>query len=140
MTTAAEAESLKLAEPLDPLPQEMVPVLFQRINAKEEIEPRLLHQALQGSQYTLRAYAATELGKQGNASSVPYLIDALSDDSVHVGANYAEPGMATTRYRANESLKEITGQDFGFVWNDPPQLRREAIVKWRKWYTTEIYR
>ena len=93
-----------------------------------------MHQALNGPQTTLRAYAARALGKQGNETSIPYLIDALSDDSFHVGANYIDPGMATTRYWANESLKKLTEEDFGFIWNEPREKRIQAIVRWQNWY------
>ena len=126
--------AVSLAPALEPLPHEKVEELFQQIRRGDAIEPRLLHQALIGPQLTLRAYAATALATQGDASSIPFLIDALGDDSVHVGATYAEPGMVTTRYRAHESLKTLTGEDFGFVWNDPPEQRRAAIARWRNWY------
>ncbi|MFH1693898.1 MAG: HEAT repeat domain-containing protein [Bacillota bacterium] len=134
MLTPALAELSKLAPSIEPLPYEMVDVLFDKIERKEKNDLQLLHQALQGPQYTLRALAATELGNQGNETSIPFLIDALSDDSMHVGATYIEPGMATTRYRANESLKKLTGEDFGFIWNDPKDKRKEAIEGWHKWY------
>jgi len=53
---------------------------------------------------------------------------------MHVGANYPEAGMATTRYWANESLKKLTEQDFGFIWNDPKEKRNQAIQQWINWY------
>ncbi len=91
------------------------------------------HRAMVSGQTTLRAYAATYLGKYGTAESVPYLIDALSDDSAHVGATYADPGMATTRHRARLALNELVGEDFGFAWNAPPAERQAAITKWKDW-------
>lgn len=128
------AEMTPLTPPIDPLPQELIPVLFEKIEKNEKIELNLLYQALNGPQTTLRAYAARILGEQGNESSIPYLIDALSDESMHEGAEYIKAGMETTRYWTNESLKKLTGQDFGFVWNDPKDKRIEAIIKWREWY------
>lgn len=134
LTVPAAAQYPRLAPSVEPLSHDMVPELFEKIQNKETIPAVLLYRALVGPQTTLRAYAATELGEQGSRTSVAYLIDALADESVHVGANYREPGMAATRYRANESLKKITGEDFGFVWNGPPQDRQGAIARWRAWY------
>lgn len=130
----ALAEMTPLAPPIDSLPDEQIGVLFEKIGKNEKIDIDLLHRALKGSQTTLRAYAARRLGEQGNETSIPYLIDALSDESMHVGAKYPEAGMATTRYWANESLKKITGEDFGFVWNNPNDKTMEAIIRWREWY------
>jgi HEAT repeat protein len=130
----ALAEVTPLAPAVDPLPHEQVAVLFDRINKGEKIDLPTLYQALNGPQTTLRAYAARELGKYGDGSSVPYLIDSLSDDSFHVGARYASRGMETTRYWANESLKALTREDFGFVWDDPIEQRNQAIGRWCEWY------
>jgi hypothetical protein len=128
----AEMDMTPLAPTIGPLPQELIPVLFEKIEKNEKIEINLLHQALNGPQTALRADAARILGEQGNETSIPYLIDALSDESMHVGAKYPEAGMVTTRYWANESLKKLTKEDFGFIWNDPERIH--AIIKWRKWY------
>ena len=92
-----------------------------------------VHKALTGDQLTLRAYAATYMGKYGTAESAALLIDALSDESVHVGANYKDAGMATTRHRAKLGLKELTGEDFGFKWDAPSEERQAAIDKWKDW-------
>jgi hypothetical protein len=109
--------------------------MFKRIHADDDIDLKLIYQALVGPQSTLRAEAATYLGTHGNETSVPYLIDALSDQSSHAFVEYMNAGMATTRYRANESLKKLTGQDFGFVWDDPIDKRSEAALRWREWYS-----
>ena len=92
-----------------------------------------VHKALTGDYMTLRAYAATYMGKYGTYESVPLLIDALSDGSSHVGANYVDAGMATTRHRAYLALKELTGEDFGFQWNSPVEERNVAIKKYKAW-------
>jgi hypothetical protein len=124
----------QLAPKTEPLTQELVGVLFERINRQQKIEFGLLCRALIGPQTTLRAYAATLLGDSGDKRAIPFLIDALSDDSLHVGADYVDAGDATTRHRANKALKKLTAQDFGFVWNDPEEKRNEAIRKWIAWY------
>lgn len=115
---------------------EMVPVLLERLQDNQKVDQKWLYAALTGPQMTLRAYAATALGKAGDQGAISYLIQALSDQSAHVGAKYVEPGMATTRYRANQSLKALTGKDFGFVWNAPESERKLAIQKWIAWDKT----
>jgi len=126
-----------LAPKVDPLPEAEIDILFQKIGKGEKIELIKLYQAVEGPQAALRADAARELGKYGDKSSVPYLIDALSDESTHVGADYPEPGMDSTRYWANDSLKKLTGKDFGFVWDDPIEKRNRAITKWREWFSRQ---
>jgi hypothetical protein len=74
----------------------------------------------------------------GDDSSIPFLIDALSDMSMHDGALYSKPGMETTRFWANESLKQLTNNDFGFVWNAPEKKRQKAINRWQQWYSQTI--
>lgn len=123
-----------IARFIEPLPDEKIDIIFQKIEKKEKVSLEILHQSLKSSQLTLRAYVARELGNYGNETSIPYLIDALFDDSVHVGALYIDPGMATTRYWANESLKKLTGKDFSFVWNDPKGKRVDAVSRWQNWY------
>jgi hypothetical protein len=118
------------------LSEEEVGRVLQLIGHGGKVERDTLHRALISSQTYLRASAARLLGEAGDASSVPHLIDALSDQSVHVGANYREPGMATTRYWANESLKKLTKKDFGFVWNAPESERQAAIKRWRDWHAS----
>jgi hypothetical protein len=128
----------QLAPRTEPLKEELVGVLFQRIDKKEKIEFELLCRALVGPQVTLRAYAATLLGDSGDKRAIPFLIDALSDESVHKGANYVDGGDATTRHRANKALKKLTGQDFGFVWSEPQEKRQQAILKWIEWYRKNV--
>lgn len=135
--TSALADFTPLAPTIEPLPEADVGPLFERIHNSESIELATLYRALQGPQSTLRAYAAIELGKYGNETSIPYLIDALADESVHDGADYDMAGKATTRYWANESLKTLSRQDFGFVWDDSIDKRNDAIKRWRDWYQKE---
>lgn len=131
----SKSKFIRLSGPEMPLPYDQVSEMFGKFQAGDDIELNLVYQALAGPQYSLRAEAATYLGKHGNESSVPYLIDALSDQSMHDGALYTIAGMATTRYRANEALKKLTGQDFSFLWNDPIDTRSRAIIRWREWYS-----
>ncbi len=129
MTIAGEPSMVNVHE----VSPEMVPVLLERLQDNQKVEQKWLYAALTAPQTTLRAYAATALGKAGDKQAVPYLIRALADHSTHVGAHYVEPGMATTRYRANQSLKTLTGKDFGFVWNASDVDQKSAIQKWIAW-------
>lgn len=123
-----------LGTPLSPLPEQEYPRNFNAFRIGEKVPIKLLHQGLFAGQTTVRAYSASLLGDHGNRSSVPYLIDALSDQTMHVGAEYVKAGMSTTRYRAQESLKKLTKKDFGFVWDDPEEKRNQSIQRWREWY------
>ncbi len=119
---------------IKPLPIDKIDEMFGRIRNDEEIDLLLIYQSLIGPQTTLRADAARYLGTHGDSNSIPHLIDALSDDSSHVGDHYSDMGMHTTRYWANDSLKKLTGLDVGFVWNDPIEKRNKAIRKWKYWW------
>lgn len=121
---------------LQPLPEGKVNWLFEKIQKRERVEPRMLHAALIGPQMALRADAARMLAQWGDASSVPHLIHALTDESSHVGARYPDAGMATTRYWAARSLREMTGRNFGFSWDDPLDRRNAAVLRWTTWYQT----
>jgi beta-lactamase regulating signal transducer with metallopeptidase domain len=133
---------------IEPLPPDKIGEMFERLNREffegsvnhQEIDLNLIYQSLIGPQKTLRAFAARYLGTHGNINSVPYLIDALSDESVHVGIDYVDRGMNTTRYWANDSLKKLTGEDLGFIWDDPKEKRDEIIQKWQKWWEQNKYR
>jgi hypothetical protein len=74
----------------------------------------------------------------GDASSIPHLIHALTDESAHVGVNYPDAGMATTRYWAAKSLSELTGLDFGFKWDDTLDRRNASVLRWMTWYQTVV--
>jgi len=123
-----------LAKALPPLPEQEYGRIFNAHQSKEKVPIKLLHQGLFADQTYIRARSAALLGDKGNVTSVPYLIDALSDQSMHVGVLYLEAGMETTRYWANASLKKLTKKDFGFVWDDPEDRRNQSIQQWINWY------
>lgn len=125
----------KMAPYTHPLQSEEEGALFEPLQKMiyDYNRQDVVHRATIGGSLTLRAYAVSYLGKYGTAESVPYLIDALSDQSVHVGANYKYAGFATTRHRAHLALKELTGSDFGFKWDAPIEDRKLSINKWKEW-------
>jgi len=121
---------------VQPLPQGQVSELFDRIRRDDPVEPALLHTALIGPQTALRADAAAKLCEWGDATSIPHLIHALTDESSHVGGDYSDPGMATTRYWTARSLRAMTGREFGYRWDDPLEKRTAAVTRWATWYLT----
>lgn len=129
--------SLGHAPALAPLSGDEASALFERFDRREKVEKDTLHRALVSCQSTLRVYAAKALGENGDITSLPYLIDALSDETLMIGALVAEPGMATVRYWADVSLKKLTGKDFGYKWDDLFAKRHEAVKKWASWYRQE---
>jgi len=117
-----------------PLPMEKTSEMFEVFRLDTDVDLNLVYQALIALNITLRAEAAKYLGTNGDETSIPHLLDALSDESSHGGSNPQPAGMSTTRYWANDSLKKLTGQDFGFIWDDPFVERNKAIKKWQAWY------
>ena len=79
---------------------------------------------------TYRAYSAQWFIEHGTIEDVPFLIDALSDDSMHVGANYPLAGMATTRYWANIALIVICKTSYDYQWDAPKEKRDYSISLW----------
>ncbi|MFP4053204.1 MAG: HEAT repeat domain-containing protein [Phycisphaerae bacterium] len=68
---------------------------------------------------TIRAAAASSLGKLQDWDSIPTLIDALSDPNPLV------------RGRAHASLVKITGRNYGFKANAPLSERNRVIARLR---------
>lgn len=116
-----------------PLPENEIAEALVRLDAGQPIDATILCRALVSSHTTLRARAAQRLGEMNDRSVVQDLILALKDPSQHEGASYPKPGMNTTRWWANESLKKLTGHDTGYRWDAPPAERDHAIQKWVVW-------
>lgn len=83
-----------------------------------------LYQRLQSQRRDVRVAAIVQAGQQRDRRAVPFLVDRLEEDSTDV------------RMFTIESLRRITGRDFGFrAYADEPD-RREAVAKWRRWLAT----
>ena len=137
-TTLSAAED-HLAPKVDPLTASEISQAFAVLNSGKALSRNVLHRALISDQTALRADAAEALKTYGDISSVPFLIDALSDSTSYVGGGHAcfgKPGQNTTRYWANESLKHLTRQDFAFRWDATIPEREAAIKKWKQWFAT----
>ncbi len=109
-------------------PDELLPAL----HAKEEFRSHAptIRRGLIGSQLTYRAESAQWFIEHGTIEDVPYLIDALSDESMHVGAEYPLAGMATTRYWANVALIVICKTSYDFQWDSSIEKRDYSISLW----------
>lgn len=125
ISLAAERISPKV-ESIDP--EELNPAL----HAKEDYRShaQVIRRGLVGSQMTYRARSAQWFIEHGTIEDVPYLIDALSDDSMHVGANYPLAGMATTRYWANVALIVICKTSYDYQWDASNEKRDYSISLW----------
>ncbi len=80
-----------------------------------------LYAALQAEDPAVRIQAIHRAGQTQNTSSLPYLVDRLSDSQSDV------------RFFAIAALKRITGEDMGWKYYDPPEKRVEAVARWRKY-------
>lgn len=123
-----------------PLSEDEVGLTLQRLHKSERVECGILLRALVSSQTYLRARAAHKLEECDDEAVVPALIVALSDESFHEGVDYPKAGMMTTRWWANESLKKLTRQDFGFRWDAPRPEREAAIILWKEWLAASTSR
>ena len=109
-------------------PEELIPAL----QAKEDFRTHAatIRRGLVGSQLTYRAKSAQWFIEHGTVEDVPYLIDALSDESMHEGAEYPLAGMATTRYWANVALIVICKTSYDYQWDSSKEKREYSISLW----------
>jgi len=128
-----------LAPKLNPLSHKEIGIWVGKVAPEKKIEKSIIRRGLISSQMVLRADCARFLATHGDPSDIPYLIDALSDESMHVGVSYAHAGMCTTRYWANVALICICKMDVGYRWDDPIEKRKTQIESWRNhWSNLQI--
>ena len=103
------------------------------LKAKENFRSHAptIRRGLIGSQISYRAESAQWFIAHGTTEDVPYLIDALSDESTHLGASYPLAGMAATRYWANVALIVICKTSYDFQWDAPKKKREHSISQWK---------
>jgi len=82
-----------------------------------------LYTRLQSEDHQVRIQAVVEAGRTGDRGAVPYLVELLGD-------------APAVRLFAIESLRRITGRDFGYRSYADEASRREAIGRWRRWLET----
>ncbi len=80
-----------------------------------------LRNALEDERDVVRYEAATALGNMGDREGYLVLVAGLSDTDIK------------NRYKAHEALSLLTGLNFGYRHDDPPELRRKAALKWEAW-------
>jgi hypothetical protein len=68
----------------------------------------------------IRIMAIKWAGDSKASSAVPRLVDFLQDED------------ASARFFAIEALRRITGTDNGYDYKASPQLRAEAVERWRE--------
>ena len=59
--------------------------------------------------------------QQKDLSAIPVLIKSLDSD---------DPAI---RFYADDGLRKLTGQDFGFVYYADEQVRQPAVARWQAW-------
>ena len=98
-----------------------------------------LHMELMSNQRKARLLSAKALVMKGDDASIPFLINAMAQDSAGVKKMNAGAGsgMNTIRFWCNEALKRISGRDFGFEWDGEGSARDMAILRWRTWYVAK---
>ena len=69
---------------------------------------------------TVRIMAIKWAGDNKASSAIPQLVDLLQDEDTSV------------RFFAIEALRRITGTDNGYHYKASPQLRAEAVERWRE--------
>ena len=108
--------------------------LHKALNAKKDFRShaKIIRRGLLGNQMTYRALSAQWFIKHGTIEDVPYLINSLSDESSHKGANYPLAAMATTRYWANVALISICKTSYDYQWNASKEKRKYSIDLWQQ--------
>ena len=130
LLTSISLHAETLAPKLEKLSEQEIGEWFKDVGSEQEMPIPIARRGLISNQTTFRARCAQHIARHGTWEDVPYLIDSLSDESVHEGAKYPYAGMASTRYWANVALIAICKVDMGFRWDDPPEKRKEAIGRW----------
>lgn len=120
-----------------PLSAEETSRLLPRVSDEEAAPIETLSRALVSENPTLRAWGARMLGYVRSTADVElevtrWLIVALRDESAGEPVRHGER-MTAIRWWANESLKNVTGQDFNFRWDAPQTERDAAISRWEEW-------
>ena len=72
-----------------------------------------------------RTQAVMAAGERNDRAKIPVLINRLEDDDPAV------------RLAAINTLRKMTGKDFGYVAYDDDVKRRGAVAKWREWWRKE---
>lgn len=80
-----------------------------------------LHPLLKDDSDEVKLAAARAIADYGDRISLPVLLALLSSDSDKV------------RFGSGSTLRELTGQQFGFSGYEKPDERNKAVAKWKDW-------
>lgn len=122
----------KVAPTLEKASSDEIRKALTAIESGESDDLSMIRRGLISDQTYDRARCAQSFIKHGSIDDVPFLIDALSDESMHVGANYPLAGMATTRYWANVALIVICKTSYDYQWDSPLKDRKYSISLWKQ--------
>lgn len=87
-----------------------------------------LRRALADANATVRAVAASGLARRGDNTGLKVLVDALESTEMAIG--HPPRRLAD---QADQALRHLSGTSQGFDSNSFPEVRREAIARWRDW-------
>ncbi|MCB9832459.1 MAG: HEAT repeat domain-containing protein [Planctomycetes bacterium] len=73
----------------------------------------------------VRFEAAAGLLNHGDTTAVPVLIEFLDSQDRRF------------RYKSIEALRKVLGQDFGYEFAAPAEIRNVSISRWRDWWASE---
>jgi hypothetical protein len=76
---------------------------------------------IQSPDPAVRIRAIIHATRAKDAQATPLIVDRLEDEDEAV------------RLVAIESLKKLTGNEFGYRAFDPPYVRSKAVERWRSW-------
>jgi HEAT repeat protein len=68
-----------------------------------------------------RIAAIDRSAREGNRKDIPRIVENLSSDD------------AAVRMAAIGALRRMTGETLGYRFDDPAEVRREAISRWSDW-------
>lgn len=132
LLTLSGSAAERVAPKLEKTPTEEVRKALATFENEGKGDLALIRRGLISDQTYDRARCAQCLIKYGGVEDIPFLIDALSDESSHVGANYPVAGMETTRYWANVALIVICRTSYDYRWDAPAEKREYAISLWKQ--------
>lgn len=98
-----------------------IPVALSALACRPSEPPLSYARQFEHEDPTIRVQAIVRAGRQEDARSYVYLIDALDDPQPAV------------RFYASIALEKMTGQTMDYRYYDPWPRRREAVERWRRW-------
>jgi hypothetical protein len=140
LTNMVLAQEIMITPTLVPLTQEELGTWVGEVNVDTMVPKPIVRRGLISDQTALRAACARYLAHHGDMTDLPYLINALSDESSYDGGDTDYAGKSTTRYWANVALICITKNDYGYRWDMPATDRKKSIDTWANYWESMKYK